>query len=279
MTNKSICFINSCNEQYKKFILPYIYSASIHHINQSKFEFLLINCDIDQKLRDGLNFLICNGIVNSNNCLLQPIKTDIHVASYRYLIDQTLSSDYTYIGDIDVLLMENIIGFHEDRLIDKNGNYYIYDNEFRSYNNKPFQTYKNSDRLSGLHFVKTKEWFNITKSIRRKYFEYGRECNAIPNEILLGKILIESKCNVRPLIKTAKEFTLNRPIHGQHLSLHRLPFKHNSTIKNVVFPLYKDEFIKLLHDKMFQTLLNLFDQEYKTILFQYLKFNNIDLSF
>lgn len=213
-----LLFFTSALNDHKNFIVLYSYFAKKFNQN-SKFEFLVNNED------DNFNKLI-QAFSNEFN-----IEIKLTYANYpelngqviRFLIEPLVKCTYTYIGDIDIFLNENILKFHIDQM---NKFETIWDNQQRR--NDP-------TKITGLHFIKSKEWYEQTKIAREKYLNpiYFNKTN---DEVILKNIIYESNLNQSKYDDTLRK----RPLHGCHISLNRVPFTDKMT-----FPceLYKEMFI------------------------------------
>lgn len=211
-----LLFFSAVDNNYEKFLILYIYFANKFNKN-SCFEFLVkgLSNDFAKKINEFKNeFKI-------NNILLRAHDEEVKADRLRFLCEPCIECKYTYIGDVDIFINEPIKEFHINRMIKNNT---IYDNCIRP---------ENKLKLSGLHFVKTKEWYNLTRDIRKSFFINSK--NDLRNdEIILFDIAKKSN------IKIYDDGIFNRPVHGLHLSLNRVPFTNK-----MYFPidLYKSMFI------------------------------------
>jgi len=131
----------------------------------------------------------------------------------RFLEEPILKAEYTYIGDIDILLTEPLVDFHVKKMQSRN---LCFDNEIR----------QDLRRLTGLHFVKTNEYYNATRKARTGYNgPFGND------EDLLCRIVESSFGDIHKLIPTAEPFKISRPLHGTHLSLRRRPISPKSKMR------------------------------------------------
>lgn len=218
-TNSNLAFLCATDDRNLPFVLPFIYFASKYN-PLSQFDIHIFkNIKRDySKLNDGIRFLM-------NNCNVHNVNVNYVVGSnhkpqhYRFIVHPTLNTEYTYIGDIDIMICESIKEFHLAKMKGE----YVYDNELRGYSDP--------SRLSGLHFA-SKAWFEQTYKYRQKILN---EKNLEPNdEKLLADIAKKSKVKLRPILTTQQAFNASRPIYGQHISLSRKPFKNNSPMHVVI---------------------------------------------
>jgi hypothetical protein len=167
--------------------------------------------------------------------------------SIRFILEPRLAGDYVYIGDVDIMILENIWDWHKP-VFDAG---LPYSNVIRL----------GKKKLTGLHFVKRDRYYpipvidDLIKSIEN-------------DEELLYEINKRSG-----LLYDEKEYNKirqGRPIHGLHMSLNRLPFSYepervgwNMSFKNLekFGALIKTEifndFFKTLYPGSSQILLNL----------------------
>ena len=236
-----LLFFTAVDNGYECFIPLYVYFANKYNENSS-FEFLVR--DLDEKFEKLMNEF-CK--VFNVNIKLRNFDSKIQANSFRFLEEPEIKCEYTYIGDVDIFINENILPFHLEE-IKKYGT--IYDNKIRLNDNS---------KLSGLHFVKTLEWYKATKEVRNSYLNKIIKFN---NEQLLKKVAFESKIKI---LDNVKENSFTRPIHGLHISLKRVPFTDKMTFpidlfnSMIVNGLYlSDDYQKLkpfLSEKMLNILL------------------------
>jgi len=125
-----------------------------------------------------------------------PIK---NASAYRYIVEPTLKTKYTYISDIDILYTEIILPFHLIQ-IKKTG--------------LPFSNIvrKNELRLSGLHFVDSEAWYRDTQKTRKNLEKLYHD------EKMLYHIASENYD-----ISKVPVGLVNRPVHGIHCSTEGKP--------------------------------------------------------
>lgn len=121
--------------------------------------------------------------------------------SIRFIVEPELYRKYVYIGDIDILITENILDKH----------YHVFDKGLE-YSNLVREGTK---RLTGLHFCKYSNQYplpNVDDLIVR--FSNDEE---LLYSIMERKRLIFSDDVYKKIIRI-------RPIHGIHMSVNRMPF-------------------------------------------------------
>jgi hypothetical protein len=214
----SLLFFTSALNGHKNFIILYSYFANKFNEN-SKFEFLVNNLNNDE-LKNIENFSKEFKIDISLNFITE--YKEINPQLLRFLIEPNNKCDYTYIGDIDILINEKILDFHIEQM---NKFQTIWDNQ---------QRLNDLTKITGLHFIKSNEWYEKTIKSRIKYLN-PKNSHCINDEVILKNIIWESKLNSK-----FDDTLRKRPLHGLHLSLNRVPFTDKMT-----FPidLYKSMFI------------------------------------
>ncbi len=163
----------------------------------------------------------------------------------RYLrwiiIDEDLMTfKYIYFGDIDIFIVPEKLS-----LLEQHKNHMTKTN--LCYSNKLRDATQKFDRLTGLHFIKTKEYFEKTRNVIEKYQNMikNRNLNIDNDEKLLYKIIFESDLE---MISRNEDF---RPNHGIHFGL----FKSfsisylNETFSH--FKSYAKPFLNMIKDKLF----------------------------
>lgn len=251
--NAQITFLFYVDEKYVKFILPFLAFALVFHPTDV-FEIHIVSKTIYQfpnYLNIGLEKLK-QKYKNSLIIIKNTIST-IKPQYLRYLNEPIFKSKYTYIGDIDILICENILGFHTKFLNDYNS---IISNNIR----------KPAKRLTGLHFVLTNEYYSKTLLIRA---ELKKSKSLIGDETMLYDIC--KNIFSKEFLQLPYDMDLYRPQHGQHLSLNRKPFLKSSPMSVEYKNEYKENFLKLINDSFILDLINL-NNEYKQIFNTYLNF-------
>lgn len=200
--NSDILFFTSATGFYENFVIPYVYFAEKSNPG-SKFEFIVNNADkFLKKNSDSLIWLEENmhvkPIIRSRETFaLQPQMEN----SIRFITQPTQISKYVYIGDVDIMIIDNILNWHKP-IFDAG---LPYSNIIR----------KGTKKLSGLHLSKYFEYYplpDIEDLIQNTYND----------EELLYKI-VERKGNLYET-ELYDALVKGRPVHGIHMSLSRLPF-------------------------------------------------------
>lgn len=233
--DKTVNFLYTISGRHKQFILPFIYFAAKYNKPNATFEFYITDGEMDENTKNGIDFLKSIGIKNININVVN-LYNGIY---YRFLVSPKKKCRYTYMGDIDIMITEDIVDRHIENM-KKSGA--IFDNIKRD----------GDDRLTGLHFVKTDPYYKKTKKVR-EYLDgllrSGKPACGGKAEHMLFYICKESKLKFPQLN--------DRPEHGFHISLNRRPFDENSKLsigfgskpsrkKNFLETIKEDNFIRLL---------------------------------
>lgn len=253
-----LTFLLATNKRNYMFALPFIYFAAKYNPGCEIDLHLYNDCNIED-IKAGLAFL--DACVKCKINIKDKIQPNITPLLYRFLIEPISQTKYTYCGDIDIMICEDILPFHIKKLEHEK---YSFDNEIR---------YNNTLKLSGLHFC-TQHWYEQTKATRNKLLSQKILSNDGKNncENLLKKIAEDSHVLLHPLQKSAEDFQKNRPIHGQHISLTRRPFNPKCYMEDILDLLYKEEFIKTIQSDQFKTLMKLSANETKQVFNTYLDY-------
>ena len=98
-----LCFFMSCDRKYTQFIFPFAYFSHIFN-RGSSYEFLL-NEGIDYRDRANLDKLC---MLEKINIKLTYISNDIKADRARFIYEPSINYQYAYIGDIDILILEEV---------------------------------------------------------------------------------------------------------------------------------------------------------------------------
>lgn len=227
----------SADRGYHPFVLPYIASVLTHNAN-TVVELIVEDAEgFKTENQEALSIL--NDAFDSSAFILRDgdfQKVGSH--AIRFVEEPSLKPDYVYIGDIDVLVLENISSLHLKQMA-KTG--------------LPYSNFYRKDaprRLTGLHFTEYSA-------------HYPLPVVPVPtgpgwDELLLTR-QVESRGH-----SLDKSEGCARPLHGLHLSLRRAPFGPVSWAVDVshVAP-YK----KLAKSELWRLLLPLLHPNYKRVLF------------
>lgn len=272
--NKDILFFTCATGIYQNFVIPYIFFASKYNKSAS-FEILVDDADsfIETNKR-SLRFFSKDDIaVNIRTLPRIPVKPKMQ-NSYRFIIEPVLEAEYVYIGDIDIMILEDIYPFHS-HVFDKD---LPYSNIIR----------KGKKKLTGLHFAKYNEQYPLP--------EINDLVGSIENdEELLYRIMERKKM----IYSEEKYEFIVRYQHGIHMSFNRLPYFYKESradwgmyhkYLSELNILFKEEYFKgfftTLHITSRMVLLNLlvltrgamtFDEDiYNQLLNKRIEYLNVD---
>ncbi|WP_422156455.1 hypothetical protein KV699_08530 [Vreelandella titanicae] len=128
----------------------------------------------------------------------------------RFVEVPEISAKYTYIADIDILIVEDVTVWHEKKMKELN---LPHSNIIR----------KNSHRLTGLHFCLTEQHYPLNFNVHDIYAKPSST-----DEVFLYKTY-ESKGLLPP------PGHQSRPEHGIHVSLNRCPYDKKGWGMNPIF--------------------------------------------
>lgn len=171
--NKKVCFTALVYGKYQKYIPYFIYSCL--HIHKFAFVKIYYIGAVSEKILKTLESLKQKGYSNFEIC--KPPFEDYSIFDdykikgggtntlFRYLFkyEDFKEFEYVYFGDIDILFLEEKVSFLDYHL------------GYFNKHNIPFSNIVRRDddgnltqRLTGLHFVKVKEYFSKTDAIVKK---------------------------------------------------------------------------------------------------------------
>lgn len=252
-------FFTSVDSKYKRFILPYVFFA--HAFNPfAKFEIVFRGNDIEfEALKQKIEAL--RQLIDCEILIRKPKIKNLDIHKIRFYEEPVIRCEYTYCGDIDILILESISAFHitQMELYDT-----MFDNVIR---------YNNPTRLSGLHFVDTERYYKATLTARSSIMDGTDEDD-------LMQICKKSNLKFKPPTISIADFNISRPDHGFHISSNRRPFAINSPMSidlsiehfKVLENVFKDALYQKVSDK-------LFDTEFKSMLnmtIEYIKNQKFD---
>jgi hypothetical protein len=239
--------INNNSTNYEDFLIPFTFFALINNDN-SYVEIIVLN-----KKKFILNYkseIETLKKINNNFLIREPqYKLNNHINNtYRFFEKPTINSSYTYICDIDVMILDNILPKFKKNWT----NNLCYNNIIRNYNCS-----KKDMRLTGCHLVETKKYYttNFLK-IQEKYYNLNKRIN--------DEVILKNMCEkIHGLPDSNFKF---RPIYGIHFSPNR---GNNKKISLITYKSYKDKFNKLINNypnisnfKIFKNLVNQLNNEF-----------------
>ena len=224
--NKDILFFTCATGVYQHFVIPYIFFASRYNKSAS-FEILVDDADLFiETNKRSLRFFYKNDIVvNIRTLPVVPVKPKMQ-NSYRFIIEPELQAEYVYIGDIDIMIVEEILPLHL-HIFEEN---LPYSNIVR----------KGTKKLTGLHFAKYNKQYPLP--------EISGLVKSIENDEELLYEIMSRKGMIYPSEVYDK---IERPQHGIHMSLNRLPYFYQKSRSDWG-----------MHRKYLEKLQTLFEEDY-----------------
>lgn len=223
MNLKPLCFSSFVFGSYQKYIPYYVHSINKAYPKVDIIIFYLeeLSLDIKSFLKDFKNVIVYENFYTEKVDIIKDfnIKGGGNKTLLRFLIPGHFFKDYTsvYFGDVDILILKekiSIYDFHKNQAVVSN---LPFSNRVRTLPNS-----KNiSKRLTGLHFVLVKEYFEKIDPIIERFFNVESYRENIMKEITRDEELLY-KLNQEAFDFDGKKLTKNeRPWHGFHLGLVR----------------------------------------------------------
>ena len=234
-------FFTAADRRYEMFVLPYIVSTLAHNAD-ARVEVCLQDVSAFRS-RSERALHILGEYFGEDRILLRSARwTGIPPNSVRFLETPKKITEFTYIGDIDILVLEAITDIHIDRM---NRHGLPYSNEIRS----------GREALSGLHFTRSDAYYPIT----------------LPDDVDLRRDeeLLYALVTARGWGTPPKGML--RGVHGYHMSPKRSPLSALVRGKRTLdwglskpkhFNAYRD----LIRSSVWQRLVPYFDRQYRLLL-------------
>lgn len=214
----SLCISTVVNKTYQKYIPLFVYFCL-----KSYPEYgirILLTEKLNQNYRDIIKELqkLSNDFKFYEECFAGYSKTGQQLKTLRWIIDEDYFKGYdnVYIGDIDIFICKETPSLEKQHLNNCKVFGLPYSNIVRKSDKK---------RLSGLHFMKKKEYYNIMRSIIEKYsllLKRGK-LNSYGNEEILYNMIEKSNLGFPD--------SQWRPHHGIHVGIWRKGFSTISEAK------------------------------------------------
>ena len=243
---KRICFFTVATDRWKMFILPYIFSV-LYFNKDACLELLTRKTDIDPQALGILTGMFRNYFVIRELPEVEGPRK-IPDAGLRFVLEPNIRLEYTYIGDVDILVLQSGISNYHEEIINASGGYYS--NIVRP---------NNVRRFTGLHVVKTQPYYDATRAMRETV-----KCLHGNDEMLLYEIV--EKCIGDPRLYPNTKICE----HGFHLSLMREPkIDPNNPTKpawSIRNPDYQKTYFELKETPEWKAIYPFFDPEFRDIL-------------
>jgi hypothetical protein len=203
-----VCFLSCCNNAYAHFVLPHV-TSELLRVPSSVAEVFLEDVKTFEKEFGGGYALMKE--IFGDRVLVRQVPEVGHPHLVRFVYESYLRAQFTYIGDIDILVLDSeMMTMHENHM-----NKYNID-----YSNKKRQSEDNA--FTGLHCVYTERYYPKTRIWREKMKIYNaytyvenRRVSSSYDEMVLHDIVYESYSSDK-----RKNLPI-RPIHGIHMSAHQ----------------------------------------------------------
>jgi len=245
MTKKQTLFFTVANKRYEPFVLPYIFSVIAHNwdaeveiVLEEPRRFEIENADALEYLAEnyGKRFMLTRGDFtraspNALRFMMRPRRLSTGLEQLR--------PDHVYIGDIDILILENVTKPHLEHM-KKTG--------------LPFSNIrrKGKDRLSGLHFTRVNAFYPLP--------EHFDQLPIHADEELLFKIVEGHK------LGTPHPSETFRPLHGYHMSLSRPPVSSTHMWGGIQDDQLLKTYMEFRKTRYWRDMYRWFDKRYKMML-------------
>ena len=252
-SSKSINFFTVATGKYKDFIVPYITSVLLY--NPDAFVEILVD-DLKCLTTDIQNL---NKLYLGQFKLTQIAHDDMNkiarsgdrwsslAASLRFVTTPTVLLDYTYIGDVDILVLQpNIKDAHASHMETLG---IPFSNMVR----------KNQRRLTGLHCVRTKDYYSVLTPEKLLAYKtaFLHKKSKILDEHLLYQTVADNFTIPNAIIEGISK-SLYRPYHGVHCSPQYkgwyvgnyskefFTFMNSAHVQKKFFPVYREWYVSRL---------------------------------
>jgi hypothetical protein len=185
-------FFTSADPKYECFIAPYAASV-LHHNTDAIIEFAVEDTE-RAKAEHAKSLAILNAYFPDRITLRSADFTKSKPNTIRFITDPVNHCEYTYIGDIDIIVLDRVTPMHLGNMA----------NTCLPFSNV---TRKNRPALTGLHFTRSDAYYPLVLDPSWNL--------AGDDEELLYKIVA-----ARGLPMPTNNF---RPVHGIHMSMNRRP--------------------------------------------------------
>lgn len=237
MSLNKICISIISDEKYEKYIPYFIYfitkSYPTYHIK------ILFLGNLSKKIKSLIDYIDNPLVTIEENFFKNAPTSNQELKSIRWLLpEKTFNNfEYVYIGDVDLLICKEDSSLLEQHTTHIEKSNIPYSNCIRP----------NTNRLTGLHFFKVKEYYKYmndiikeyTKKINDKKFKFK---SGYRNEHFLYDI-IEKGIGELPKDENRIDVGGSGPHHGLHLGIWRNTHKVKKLQKDrIIRDSYKDHF-------------------------------------
>ena len=204
MDSRQLLFFTGATKFFHNFIPLYFLFGSLEHPGAS-FEFLVDDMPrilaLHRECLDRISSLTDSSYylhdVNTYSCRPRPLMQN----SYRFLLQPFLRAEFVYIGDIDIIITENIISKHMQ--------YFSSDLPYYNF------VRPGTKRLSGLHLARYEHLYPLDEAV-------WDHAGLNDEEILYKSYEMRNALCEEALAPLLQD--IGRPNCGIHMSTNRLPF-------------------------------------------------------
>jgi hypothetical protein len=234
--------VSSANETYFPFVLPYALSCLYYNPGCRVEIFVPITGDFNQRYQSGLTEI---ALYYPERFRITSVPFDKAQPSVvRFIFQPTLQARYVYIGDIDILVLEDVISFSLEAMT-----------RFKTrYSNIVRRNFPPPDyRLTGLHFSEYNYYYpvQLPPDVDLTDRQWGFD-EKLLYQIVAQKGPVSQELNIHSL-------------HGFHLSHHGWPF-HPRRGWGVDNETYRSAYSKLAQSEAWRAVKPHFDRRYQIIL-------------
>jgi len=237
-------FFTACNRAYEPFVIPYALSV-LHHNNDAAVEVCVEDptrfADENEQALAILASAYPDRLLVRGGTYFGRVRP----GSVRFVEEPILQAEFTYIGDVDILVLEGDIATIHSRNMAKTG--LPYSNVLRA----------TGDRLTGLHFTPTNLHYPFSIA------EDARTLRTLGDEQILYRLVLAKGL---PLPDPKERY---RPVHGWHLSLHRPPTGREVGSVRFGWGLHRrflDAYTSLISSPVWEETSQVFSPAYKFLL-------------
>lgn len=199
----SICFLSQGTGNYSRFLITYALFALYH--NPGSCVEMIVDSPQSFKKNHNRELQLLQHEFGENSIVVRrkrkyiPVYNGIMKGFVRFQEIPRMKRAYTYIGDSDIFILENILPFHKEMM-----------DRFKL----PYSNIQRKNRkrcLTGLHCVRTKDYYteNLCKILKTNFLHFKKD----------EKALYFVCSRTHGIVPTSDP--KYRPSHGFHLSPHR----------------------------------------------------------
>ncbi len=235
----TLTVFTSADKNYEMFVLPYICSVLLSNPNTTRVEVCLEEAAAFVST-NGEALTILDGVFAGQFGLSEADFSSLRPHTVRFVTTPNIVSDYVYIGDIDIIVTEEIMTPHRQKMLETG---------------LPYSNIKRPGKtaLSGLHFSKWDAYYPISPTTPKQRINLDE-----------GYLWDLVTARGHPTPDPDERF---RPIHGLHLSLNRDPRTVRPTWGNVRDKSTALAYARLRSHPVWQQLSALFDKRFQRLTF------------